>query len=504
MNKIHPFDQLNGHIKKNKSRRKKIVLCHGVFDLLHIGHIRYFKQAKKLGDVLVVTITPDIYVNKGPNRPAFNQTYRSEAIAALDIVDFVSINEWPTAIETIKSLKPDLYVKGSDYKNHKDDVTGNISLEKNAVESIGGKIVYTSDITFSSSSLINDRINDFTSEQSNHLRRLKEKYSSNDIAAYFDKLKTKKVLVVGEIIIDEYVFTRGVGKSGKEPILVSQKIKVEKYAGGVLAVANNISGFCNNVNIISFIGDRDSQEVFIKNNINSNIKIDVVKKADSPTINKTRFIDNYTKNKLVGIYDLNDSLLNKIEEKKLNEKIDKCINDFDLVIVVDYGHGLITNRIANNLIDNSKFLAINNQINSFNIGYQDISKFKNIDYICINENELRHYYRNRFDKIETLIKKFYKETNSQTIMITRGNSGSIAFKDGEFYKSPAYAEKVVDRVGAGDILLGITSLCLEAGIPSDLSIFIGNLSAAETVKVTGTGNILEKVNLVKAVQYLLK
>ena len=85
---------------------KKLVLCHGVFDLLHIGHIRYFEQAKKYGDILIVTVTPDRFVNKGPERPAFPENLRAEAIAALDVVDYVAINEWPTAVETIHILKP--------------------------------------------------------------------------------------------------------------------------------------------------------------------------------------------------------------------------------------------------------------------------------------------------------------------------------------------------------------------------------------------------------------
>ena len=86
---------------------------------MHIGHIRHFEQAKKLGDILVVTVTPDRFVNKGPHRPVFPEGLH-ESIAALQFVDFVAVNEFPMAVETIKLLKPDIYVKGSEFRSGAD------------------------------------------------------------------------------------------------------------------------------------------------------------------------------------------------------------------------------------------------------------------------------------------------------------------------------------------------------------------------------------------------
>ena len=126
--KLQSLNQLDLKLRQFKSEGKRIVLCHGVFDLLHIGHIRYFNAASKMGDILIVTLTEDKYVNKGPGRPAFSEKLRAEAISNIACVDFVAINKWPTAIETINLLKPDLYVKGSDYKNESGDLTGNILL----------------------------------------------------------------------------------------------------------------------------------------------------------------------------------------------------------------------------------------------------------------------------------------------------------------------------------------------------------------------------------------
>ena len=82
--KIKNLEDLKTVVADLKAKGKKIVHCHGVFDLLHLGHIKHFEEAKTLGDVLVVTITPDEFVNKGPNRPAFTTLLRLEALALLN------------------------------------------------------------------------------------------------------------------------------------------------------------------------------------------------------------------------------------------------------------------------------------------------------------------------------------------------------------------------------------------------------------------------------------
>ena len=129
INKITSIENLKKIIFKLKSKKKRIVLCHGVFDLLHIGHIKHFNEAGKYGDILVVTLTPDAYVDKGPKRPAFSEKLRLESIASLDVVDYVALNSSPTAISAIKKIKPNIYCKGPDYKDHKNDISGQIKNE---------------------------------------------------------------------------------------------------------------------------------------------------------------------------------------------------------------------------------------------------------------------------------------------------------------------------------------------------------------------------------------
>src|SRR3990170_5608238 len=152
--KILNLEALALKVEALKAEGKKIVHCHGCFDLMHPGHIKYFQAARKMGDILVVTVTPDIYVDKGPGRPVFNENIRVESIAALECVDYVAINMWPTAEETLRLLRPHIYVKGQEFENL-EDKTGKIQREYKVIQEIGAETRFTHEIVFSSTELLN-------------------------------------------------------------------------------------------------------------------------------------------------------------------------------------------------------------------------------------------------------------------------------------------------------------------------------------------------------------
>lgn len=151
--KILQLEELAEKLEELKSQGKKIVHCHGCFDLMHPGHIKHFQAAKNMGDILIVTLTPDKYVDKGLDRPVFSQNLRAESIAALECVDYVAVNEWPTAEEILRFLKPDYYVKGQEFENLKDK-TGKIQKENEVVKEIGSEVRFTHEIVFSSTELL--------------------------------------------------------------------------------------------------------------------------------------------------------------------------------------------------------------------------------------------------------------------------------------------------------------------------------------------------------------
>ncbi len=503
--KIINLKELSKIFSELRSDGKKIVHCHGVFDLLHIGHIKHFEEAKKFGDVLVVSITPDEFVNKGPNRPAFTTSLRLEFLSALESVDYVVANKWPTAEEIIKIIQPNIYCKGPDYKDHLDDITGKIKDEVDTVTSVGGKIMYTDDITFSSSSLLNKFGDLYSKEQESFIRNIVDKFSFEFIKSKVDEIKKLKVLVIGEAIIDQYVFCEALGKSGKEPVLVLRDLQTQEYLGGSLAIARHLNEFCDTVSVLSFLGENNEYKSFIENNMEENIHLNFLEKSDSPTIVKRRFVDNVDRKKVLGVYSINDDMLNENEEDKFIESFDKLAKEHDLVIISDYGHGIITSKIANHISKAERFVSLNAQVNAANIGTHNIRKYKDINCLVINETELRHEMRQRDGDIQKMATMLKGIINTNYITVTQGKSGAFLLNDSKLPAvCPGFATQVVDKIGSGDALLALLSVCLYSKIDDVLSLFIASLAAAQSVESIGNSKPVSKVALLKTISHSLK
>jgi rfaE bifunctional protein kinase chain/domain/rfaE bifunctional protein nucleotidyltransferase chain/domain len=504
--KIKNLEELQRIAADLKSKGKKIVHCHGVFDLLHIGHIKHFEEAKSFGDVLVVTITPDEFVHKGPNRPAFTTTLRLEALAALESIDFVSANEWPIAVDTIKMILPDIYCKGPDYKDHKDDVTGKIDDEEKAIKSVGGKIMYTADITFSSSNLLNKFGDVYNKSQKYFIETHLKGRNFEEIKIKIDELQNLNVLVVGETIVDQYVFCEALGKSGKEPVLVLRDLNMEQYAGGAAAIARHLSDFCGTVSLLSMLGEKKEHEQFVLDSLPNNIEPYFIYKKAAPTITKKRFVDYISKSKSLGVYSIDDSQMNGENLNQLHAYLDQLIPKHDLVIVSDYGHGFLSRETAKQISKQSVFTSLNAQINAANIGYHTMNNYNNIDCAIINETELRHELRDRESDIETLMKQLTNNLLIKNMVVTQGTSGATLYsaEDEKYHNCPAFAEKVVDKIGAGDAMLALLSCLLKKGFDPDLSLFVGSLSAAQSVETIGNSVPVNKIKLLKTFSHAIK
>ena len=184
---------------RKKIIHKKIVMCHGVFDLLHLGHILHFEEAKKMGDILIVSVTSDEYVKKGYGRPHFKISERIKSLTSLSFVDYVIESNFPTAEQNIKKIKPDIYCKGSEYSKSYRDVSKNIIREKKLIKKINAEIRFTSGKTFSSSNLINKYSQVFNEKQKKYINKIKRKYSFSDIEIYLKKISNLNLNVLGEI-----------------------------------------------------------------------------------------------------------------------------------------------------------------------------------------------------------------------------------------------------------------------------------------------------------------
>ena len=482
-----------------------VVLAHGVFDLLHIGHVRHLGLARAEGDVLVVSITEDRFVNKGPGRPVFTAHLRAEMLANLDIVDWVVINPAPTAVPVLEALRPSIYVKGSEYANAEEDVTGKIVDERLVVERHGGRLVFTDDVVFSSSTLINRHLDVYPAPLREYLDIARERDWLNQLTGAIDALADKCILLVGDAIIDEYQYVETIGKAAKENIIATRYRDKELFAGGVFASANHLAGFCRQVDVITCLGATDSREDVIRAALKPNVKLHLVYRPDAPTTRKCRFVDPSYVRKLFEVYFFDDQPLPKPLQAQVDHLIGELAPQADCVVVNDFGHGLISDSTVARLQHSARFLAVNAQCNAGNNGFNHITKYPRADYICIDEPEARLAMSDKYSDIETLVAdKLARRILCDKIIITRGSDGCLVYDQGNISHIPAFTKTVVDTVGAGDSFLCLSASIAALGAPLELAGFAGNAAGGLKVGIVGHRQSVEKPQIVKYVTALLK
>lgn len=431
----------------------KVVLCHGVFDVLHPGHIAHLKEAKAMGDCLVVGVTSDRYVNKGPGHPVYSQNRRMEQLAALEMVDHVILSDYPTGCEVIAALKPNIVVKGSDYE-------GRHIPEMDAVSAYGGKFV----TTVAPKESVWERIKDasegrYPATTETWLARFKERHTYQDVLGALDSTKTMKVLLVGEYIQDRYTLVSTLAKSPREHHMSTRIVRQENYPGGVVAIQRHMKPFVASTYTTTQIEG----------------------------IVKERFVEEHELRKLFSAQQLPDTLTMSTQGLK---QVELCGN-YDLVVVADYGHGLITAPIRNALENNAKFLAVNCQSNSANYGFNLATKWQRYDYLCLDGPELA-LARNAGFK--------HMNGSEGRLMVTRGKEGA------EFrgFNCPALATRVVDRVGAGDALFALTAPLVAAKVDPAIVVFIGNCAAAIQCETLGNERSVDRQILENLICKLLR
>ncbi|TIH17290.1 cytidyltransferase [Marinifilum sp. JC120] len=503
--KIKNISELAEISKELRESGKRIVLCHGVFDLLHIGHIRYFNQAKEHGEILIVTLTPDRYVDKGPDRPAFTEILRAEALASLGETDYVAINEWPTAEETLRTIRPHVYAKGDEFKDIENDPLGKIGKEADVVREIGAELVFTSDIVYSSSNLINRYLNRNSEELDEYLKMFRNRYQLDDLLGHLERMQDLKVLVIGDTILDEYQIASTLGKSSKDPILALKYQSHELYAGGALAVANHVANFAGKVTLLTMLGEKERYEDFICKKLDSKIKPRFFTRQGGPTTLKRRFIDNYSLSKVMEIYVMDDSPLPEKVEQEICAELEDMISGYDLVLAADFGHGLISPAVVDLLTKKSPYLAVNTQANAGNRGFNTIGKYPQMDFFSLAEHELRLETRDQMNELRPLLIETGDRLKSKICLVTQGSRGcSLYNPDSEFVRIPSFQSNVVDRVGAGDALFSIASMSACMGLHEELVGFLGNIAGSLAVQIMGNDRAIDKQSMRKYITATMK
>lgn len=506
LRKLKSLEELGQVADAHRANGETIVLAHGTFDLLHVGHVRHLREAKRHGSVLFVTITADAFVNKGPGRPVFSEHMRAEILGALEFVDFVGIVHDATAIPALDAVKPNVYVKGQDYRDAEADITGGIVGERNAVESHGGRIEFTDEVTYSSSSLINRHLSVFDPTLDEFLETQRSTRKLDELSGLIEKIRDFRVLFIGDAIIDDYNYVSAMGKSPKENIIATLFGDREVFAGGVFAAAKHVADFCREVEIITVIGENCEYEELLRSALPNNVTLHAFQRPGMPTTRKSRYIDKSYLRKLFEVYYMDDSPTAPALEREIDRIIVDRADDFDLVVVTDFGHGLLTPSMIATLQRHARFLAVNAQSNSANMGYNLITKYDRADYICIDAPEARLAISDRTSDVEDVASRILpSRLECPRIVVTHGKNGCVGYeKDKGTVHAPAFTKTVVDTVGAGDAFFAVTAPLAAAGGQMDQLTFIGNAAGAIKVGIVGHRRSVEKVPLLKFLTTLLK
>ncbi len=445
-----------------------LVHCHGTFDLLHPGHIDHLQQARALGDRLVVSITADRYVNKGPGRPVFDAYTRRQQLRALRCVDEVFIHEGPDAADAIRFVEPDIYCKGKDYEGSTDPEFQN---DLAACREVGAEVRYVGDIVHSSTQLLNrhaEHINPKVLEFAASLR-----ISTAEFKDAVESLSALKVLVIGDAITDVYTYVNVQGLTSKNRIISGLVVGEETQVGGAGAVSRHVQQFAST-----------SQGVF------------------GGGMTKQRFCEPKAEGKeLTKLFSVN------LPQPLF--RVSPRLEYADVVVVADFGHGTMDAAVREKVQQEAKFLALNCQTNSANHGFNIIDRqYHRADCFSLDETELTLSVGVRDFNRLTALESLRATLGARQAWLTRGGTETVGTgDDGDHMRDaaicPPFASSVVDTVGAGDAFFAVAALGCAAGLPIGLTTFLGQLAGAQAVQIVGNSAPISKQTLLKSGMALL-
>lgn len=490
-----------------KKEGKTIALCHGVFDLVHPGHIIHLEQAKEMADMLVVSITAAKYVRKGPGRPYFDDEMRMRFLSALECVDYVMLSEGYTVEDIIENVEPDIYVKGEEYAKAEDDITGKIAEETALVERHGGRIRFTIGQTFSSTKLINTAMAGLSDEVIHYMEDFTVRHSMEEIRGYADKVSKLKVLVVGDVIIDKYTYCNVQGIMSKDTGYSARLSHSEEYLGGAVAISRHLASFTDDVTLMSIIGNEEEIRLRLYDQLADTVQLKLTYSSSFPTIIKHRYLTrNEKREEYRKIFAINN-IPQKVQYEEnayanFKDRLKEKIADYDVVFLCDFGHGVVDRETIDIVQENAKYLVLNCQTNSSNKGLNVITKYSRADAFVLDQQELKLAFP-EFVMDEKLSLKKLAEHLKGNGWLTRGSRGAYGICNDKIQECPAFTLNVKDTVGAGDAFFAVAGIFAAAGASVEVGIFLGNIGGALGVNIVGNKEAIEKVDVLKFANTLM-
>lgn len=493
--KICTLDRLLATRLQARAEGQTVVHCHGCFDIVHPGHISYLEYARQQGDMLIVSVSDDAQVNKGVNRPLIPADLRAGGLAALECVDYVYVNPHPTAVELLKELQPDIYVKGREYEKNHDP---RFLAERNAVVGHGGKVVFSSgEVVFSSTALIHSLESQQTFNDEK-LRRFRREHHLSGTAMYnlVNSFRDRKMVVIGDYILDRYHHCDTTGVAGEAPMMSLRELKRNDYDGGAGVIAAHLAALGADPLLITSLSDDELSSQITTRLRNSGVRVDAVDQRPQLVVKNRYMVDTQ---KLFKLDEGSMSPLDSSVEEAVVRKIEAALDDADGVILADFGYGMITGALLDRIMPTlrQRVPIITADISG---NQTNLLRFKNVDLLCPTEREVRETLHDFTSGLNALAHHLLRLTGASQMMMTLGKQGLVAFDqwrptdaDESWERKlrgsylPAFSTSAIDPLGCGDALLATASLALAAGGSLQAAAYLGSVAAA--VEAQSLGNI---------------
>lgn len=490
--KICNLERLLSLRDQARNAERVVVHCHGCFDIVHPGHILHLQYARSLGDELIVTVSADSQVNKGIDRPLIPDDLRAASLAALECVDWVHVNAQPTAVELLRELQPDIYVKGREYERNFDP---RFLAERDAVTEAGGKVVFSSgEVVYSSTALI-DSMRNRDALTDEKVARFRDRFGLTPTALQrlLAKFSQLKVVVVGDYILDRYHFCDATGVAGEGPMMALRHLQQQDFDGGAAVIASHVAGLGAQASLItSLTEDATSRNAFMRLEAAG---ISVQSSGHRrQTVTKNRYLVDQTK-----LFKVDDGPVCPIDsqtESKLAETILAAAQDATAVVFADFGYGLVTESLLDRIMPSLRKTV---PILTADVSGRQSSllRFKSVDLLCPTEREVRETLHDFSGGLGSVVWNLLQATDARQAIITLGKQGLVTFWQQEHPPTaqpgrlaseylPAFSRYVVDPLGCGDALLATASLTLAAGGTLQAAAYLGALAAA--IEISQLGN----------------
>ena len=497
---ITDIDKLRDYAESLKAENKKISLCHGHFNVIHPGHLRFLEYAKKNSDILIVAIWGDDKIDRDVADKFYKTDIRARGVASLEFVNKVFIFSGIDIIQLLETVKPQKLVMGEEFSNRLNELKNEIGT----VEKHGGKVVFSSGDSsiLSSAELLDRSVSDIKLDRLSAFLNILSKYNItvNRLNEIIDNFKKVRLLVVGDTIVDSYVACDAMGMSSEAPVIVLKEIDHKEYVGGAAVVARHANSFGCECCFVSVVGN-DFNSGLVRNSLSEEgIKFRLISDDQRPTTFKIRYMAG--PQKLLRVSRLVEQHIDQEKEKEIIDYIESSIDNLDGIIVSDFSYGILTPAI----LDYISALALKNKLKIFGdsqtssqIG--DILKFMNYFLIKPTEKEARIALDDKYNGLEKLGNDLVKKTGVKNAVISLGPEGFISFMPTEndrFIKTqhfPALNPYPIDVVGAGDSMLASFAVSSCAG--ADLIEASAISAVVSSIAVGKMGNVPVSISEIK-------